>query len=318
LDLFYPLIAKSSAKRYINSMPDSPPKTESLLSQTKELLRQHELRARKRLGQHFLINAAILKSITRAAELSSQDIAVEIGPGMGVLTRELVAQCGYVIAVELDPKMIEILQAALSPQRNLSLINEDILEVEPRDLIRREKARFPATVTDSSKYKLVANLPYYITQPIIRHFCEAQLKPQVMVIMVQKEVARNIVASPGDLSILAISVQFYGRPQIVGYVPASNFYPTPKVDSAILKITFYSEPPVDVTSEKTFFEMVRAGFCAARKQLANSLAQGLDIPKAEVLSLIQKAGVDPQKRAENLTLEEWARLERIFAEARTR
>ncbi len=133
--------------------------------------------------------------------------------------------------------------------------------------------------------------------------------------MVQKEVAKNIVAQPGDLSILAISVQYYGKPEIVGYVPAGNFYPVPKVDSAILKITMYPEPPVKVTGEKSFFKIVRAGFCARRKQVANSLAQGLDIPKAEVLSLMQKAGVSPQKRPETLTLEEWARLEKIFTEA---
>lgn len=135
-----------------------------------------------------------------------------------------------------------------------------------------------------------------------------------MVIMVQKEVAKNIVAAPGDLSILAISVQFFGRPQIIDYVPASNFYPPPKVDSAIVKIEMYPQPPLVVTSESHFFKTVRAGFSAARKQIANSLAQGFDIPKAEVLSLIQKAGIDPRKRPETLTFEEWARLEQVFAE----
>jgi 16S rRNA (adenine1518-N6/adenine1519-N6)-dimethyltransferase len=124
------------------------------------------------------------------------------------------------------------------------------------------------------------------------------------------------VAGPGDLSILAISVQFYGKPRIISYVPASNFYPAPKVDSAILKIDLYSRPPVEVTGEKSFFKIVRAGFCAARKQIGNSLAQGLDMPKAEVLSLMHKAGVSPQKRAEALTLEEWAQLEKIFTEGR--
>jgi 16S rRNA (adenine1518-N6/adenine1519-N6)-dimethyltransferase len=135
-----------------------------------------------------------------------------------------------------------------------------------------------------------------------------------MVIMVQKEVARNIVAQPGDLGILAISVQFYGRAEIVDYVPAANFFPAPKVDSAILKITLYPEPLLDVTSSASFFKIVRAGFCARRKQVANSLSQGLALPKAEVISLMQKAGVSPQKRPEVLTLEEWALLERAFSE----
>jgi 16S rRNA (adenine1518-N6/adenine1519-N6)-dimethyltransferase len=136
-----------------------------------------------------------------------------------------------------------------------------------------------------------------------------------MIIMVQKEVAKNIIAKPGDLRILAISVQFYGKPEIMGYVPAGNFFPVPKVDSAILKITLHSKPLYHVTSEKNFFRIVRAGFCATRKQLANSLSQGLALPKSEVISLLLKAGIPSQKRPETLSIEEWARLENIFAEA---
>jgi 16S rRNA (adenine1518-N6/adenine1519-N6)-dimethyltransferase len=296
-------------------MNESESSERSLLPQTRQLLRQYELHARKGLGQHFLVNPAILHKILQAAELSSGDVVLEIGPGLGVLTRELVKHSGYVIAVELDAGLAKLLQENLSDCSNFSLINRNILDLEPQDLINREKDRFPASITDPEKYKLVANLPYYITQPIIRHFCEARLKPQIMVLMVQKEVARNIVAGPGDMRILAISVQFYGKPEIIDYVPAGNFYPVPKVDSAILKITLYPQPVLEVTSEKNFFRIVRAGFCAVRKQLANSLAQGLDIPRAEVLSLVQKAGVNPQLRPEKLKLEEWARLEKVFAEA---
>ena len=311
----YLLIANSASRLYINNMSDPSPKNESLLTHTRHLLRQYELRAKKRLGQHFLVNSSILGNIIRSAGLSPSDLVLEIGPGLGVLTRELAEHSGYVIAVELDAKMIELLQETLSSYRNFSIINRDILKVEPLDLIQQEKDRFPASINDPSKYKLVANLPYYITQPIIRHFCEARLKPQLMVVMVQKEVAKNIVSRPGDLSILAISVQFYGKPEIVDYVPAGNFFPAPKVDSAILKIEMYPAPSVDVTSEKSFFRVVRAGFCAARKKVSNSLSQGLDLPKAEVLSLMQQAGVSPQKRPETLTLEEWALLEKIFTEA---
>ncbi len=296
-------------------MPDDEsPRTESLLSRTRDLLREYELHARKGLGQHFLVNSGVLKNITHAADLSPQDLVLEIGPGLGILTRELVEQSGYVIAVELDPHMVELLQQTLSEYKNFSLIHKDVLEIEPQDIIEQEISKFPSSV-NPKQYKLVANLPYYITQPIIRRFCEAKLKPSVMVIMVQKEVAKNIVAQPGDLSILAIAVQFYGKPQIVGYVPAGNFYPAPKVDSAILKIDMYTQPRYPVSSEAHFFKIVRAGFCAARKQVANSLAQGLAITKPEVLSLMQPAGVDPQKRAETLTLEEWSRLEKVFAEA---
>jgi 16S rRNA (adenine1518-N6/adenine1519-N6)-dimethyltransferase len=295
---------------------NSPEK--SLLHLTKDMLRRYELRARKGLGQHFLVNPGVLKTITQAAHLSKEDLVLEVGPGMGILTRELVAQSGYVIAVELDTMMIELLQEVLGSVNNFSVINSDILEVEPLEIIEREKARFPSAIADPRKYKLVANLPYYITQPIIRHFCESKIKPQVMVIMVQKEVAQNIVAGPGDLSILAISVQFYGKPEIAGYVPAGNFYPVPKVDSAILKIEMYPEPPLPVTSEKNFFQIVKAGFSSARKQVANSLSHGLDMPKPEVLSLMRTAGVAPEKRAEDLTLDEWAHLENIFTEAKNR
>jgi 16S rRNA (adenine1518-N6/adenine1519-N6)-dimethyltransferase len=285
----------------------------SLLVRTRELLERYELRARKSLGQHFLINSGVLKKITAAADLSPTDIVIEVGPGPGVLTAELVKQAGYVIAVEVDNSMVALLKQSLYDADNLSLIAADVLEIEPQDLIQREKDRFPDHLKTVTNYKLVANLPYYITQPIIRHFCEASVKPRSMVIMVQKEVAKNIVAQPGDLSIMAISVQYFGKPQIIDYVPAANFYPAPKVDSAILKIEMYDRPVVEVTSEKNFFKTVKAGFSSARKQVANSLSHTLDIPKAEVITLMQSAGVDPQKRAEMLTLSEWAKLEKVLA-----
>jgi 16S rRNA (adenine1518-N6/adenine1519-N6)-dimethyltransferase len=291
------------------------PKSESLLSKTRFLLDHYDLQARKGLGQHFLVNSGILKNITKAAELSSSDLVIEVGPGIGVLTHALVEQAGYVIAVELDARMAKALEETLVPHTNYSIINKDILDLEPQDIIGQEQAKFPDEISNRSGYKLVANLPYYITQPIIRHFCEAKVKPRMMVVMVQKEVAQNIVAKPGDLRILAISVQFYGNAEIMGYVPAANFFPVPKVDSAILKITLYPKPRYKVTSEKNFFRIVRAGFCATRKQVANSLAQGLALPKPEVIFLLRKAGVSPQKRPETLTLEEWASLENIFAEA---
>jgi 16S rRNA (adenine1518-N6/adenine1519-N6)-dimethyltransferase len=290
----------------------------SLLSQAKELLQQYQMHARKGLGQNFLVNAAILDKITQAAALSPSDLVIEVGPGLGVLTRQLVIRSGHVIAVEVDSRMIEILQNSVGSNPNLSLIKGDILEVDPLDIIIQESPKFASNISRPFQYKLVANLPYYITQPILRHFCEARLKPSMMVVMLQKEVAKNIVAKPGDLSILAISIQFYGKPQIVAIVPAGNFYPAPKVDSAILKIDMYSQTVVNVTSEENFFRTVRAGFCAARKQLANSLSQGLELPKLEVLSLMQKAKVEPQKRAETLSLEEWASLEKVFYEVKNK
>jgi 16S rRNA (adenine1518-N6/adenine1519-N6)-dimethyltransferase len=299
----------------ISSMAETDPSNHSLLSKTRFLLDHYDLKAKKGLGQHFLINSGVLKNIMRAADLSSEDLVLEIGPGIGVLTHELVQQAGWVIAIEVDKKLAEALRETLVPHQNFSIVNQDVLEIEPRTLIKKEMSSLPASIQDCQKYKVVANLPYYITQPIIRHFCEAELKPQTMTIMVQKEVAKNIVAGPGELSILAISVQFYGKPQIMGYVAAANFYPVPKVDSAILKIALYPELPWQVDSSNNFFKIVRAGFCAARKQILNSLSQGLAISRSDVLNWLERAGVDPQKRAETLSLEEWASLERSWNEA---
>jgi len=288
-------------------------KAESLSAQTRRLLRHFDLKVRKRLGQHFLIDGEVLQLITSAAELTPADIILEIGPGLGVLTKELARRVGWVIAVELDSKLAVILKQTLASFDNVTIINENILHIDPATLLREQKAKFPPAI---SPYKVVANLPYYITSPVLRHFLEASVKPEIMIVMVQKEVAEAIVAEPGQRSVLSISVQFYGKPRIVSYVPAHSFYPAPEVDSAILRIDLYPQPVVAVTDEKGFFELVRAGFTASRKQIANSLAQGTGLPKTEVLALLERADIVPQRRAETLTLEEWAQLWRAFARAR--
>jgi 16S rRNA (adenine1518-N6/adenine1519-N6)-dimethyltransferase len=263
------------------------------------MLRHFDLKARKRLGQHFLIDEEVLQLITSAAELTPTDIVLEIGPGLGILTKELAKRAGRVIAVELDDKLAALLKQTLASFDNVTIVNDDILHIDPATLLPQ-----------SSHYKVVANLPYYITSPVLRHFLEASVKPKLMLVMVQKEVAEAIVAEPGKRSVLSISVQFYGKPKIVSYVPAQSFHPAPEVDSAIL---VYSQPAVAVTDEKGFFEIVRAGFTASRKQIVNSLAQGLKSPKPEVLALLEKADIVPQRRAETLTLEEWAQLWQVFA-----
>ena len=167
-----------------------------------------------------------------------------------------------------------------------------------------------------SRYKVVANLPYYITSPVLRHFLEASVKPQIMVVMVQKEVAEAIAARPGQMSVLSISVQFYGEPRIISHVPARCFYPAPEVDSAILRVDLYPQPAVTVSDEGSFFELVRAGFTASRKQIGNSLAQGLSLSKEKILPLLAEAQIVPQRRAETLTLDEWARLWQVFSRGR--
>ncbi len=290
--------------------------TEPLLAQTRGLLRHFDLRARKRLGQHFLIDEEVLRLIVSTAELVPTDVVLEIGPGLGVLTKELAKQAGWVIAIELDSKLAALLKQTLVSFDNVTIINEDVLQVEPAALIREQKTRFPPAIDNPFSYKLVANLPYYVTSPVLRHFLEASLKPQVMVIMVQKEVAEAIVAEPGQMSVLSISVQFYGQPRIISYVPAHCFYPVPEVNSAILQVALYPQPAVEIADKESFFELVRAGFSASRKQLANSLAQGLGLPKAEALSLLEKAGITPQRRAETLTLDEWAQLWQVFTQVR--
>jgi len=285
-----------------------------MLAETKRLLRQLGLQARKGLGQHFLVDEGVLERIVDAAELGPTDVVLEIGPGLGVLTRELAGKAGWVVAVELDTRLALVLKKELASFNNVAIVNQDILKTSPASLLEGLPPDFPGMGDGRLGYKVVANLPYYITSAVLRHFLEAQFKPRLMVVMVQKEVAEAIVAQPGDMSLLAISVQFYGRPDIISYVPASSFYPAPEVDSAILKIGLYPQPPVSVADREGFFGLVRAGFSTRRKQLVGSLANGLGLPKAEVLPLLERAGIISRRRAETLTLEEWARLWRVFAQ----
>ena len=278
--------------------------------ETKRLLRYLGLRARKGLGQHFLIDEEVLGRIISAAELSPEDVVIEVGPGLGVVTRELAPRVARLFAVELDDKLALFLEQKLAALGNVSVINRDILEVAPQTLLYGEPGGLPSAAGGLARYKVVANLPYYITSPVLRHFLEASPRPSLMVVMVQKEVAEAIAAGPGRMSVLSVSVQYYGKPEIIGNVPARCFYPEPEVDSAILRVSTYAEPAVAV-AEAGFFRLVRAGFTASRKQLANSLSQGLALPKDKVLPLLAEVGIDSHRRAETLTLEEWAALSRI-------
>ncbi len=289
--------------------------TGTLLAQTKGLLRRFDLRMRKELGQHFLIDEGVLRLVISAAELTPTDVIMEVGPGLGIMTKELARQAGWVIAIELDNKLATVLKQDLVSFDNVTIINADILQIEPAVVLQEQKAGFPPTINTPLNYKVVANLPYYITSAVLRHFLEASIKPQIMVVMVQKEIAEAIVAEPGQMSVLSVSVQLYGEPRIISYVPARCFYPAPKVDSAILRVELYPQPAVAVTDESSFFKLVRAGFSASRKQIVNSLTQGLGLPKAEVLPLLEKVDIVPQRRAETLTLDEWARLWQVFIQA---
>jgi len=260
-----------------------------------ELLRSHGLHPRKAMGQNFLVDAAALQRIVAAAELAADDAVVEIGAGVGTLTRLLAEQAGRVLAVELDRGLAAILHEQMAGLDNVEILQADILQVADLGL-------------PPHSYKVVANLPYYITSAVLRHLLSGQAPPRMMVVTVQREVAERIVAGPGEMSLLAVSVQFYGRPRIVAQIPAGAFYPRPQVDSAVVRIDVYDSPGAGLgpVEEAAFFRVARAGFSQRRKMLRNSLAGGLGLAPAAVEARLAEAGVAPQRRAETLSLEDWA------------
>lgn len=268
--------------------------------QVHQLLRNFGLEPRKSLGQNFLMDQRFLSRILEAAELSAQDQVLEIGPGLGGLTRALAERAGRVTAVELDGKLVAALKETLSDLPNVTLVNADILDLD----IGENMGRAP--------YKVVANLPYNITSVALRHLLGASPRPSLLVLMVQKEVAQRIVAEPGEMSLLAVSVQFYGQPRLVTKVPAGAFFPVPKVDSAILRIETFPQPMAAEADSPRFFSLARAGFGQRRKQLRNSLAHGLGLPTALIEERLRACALDPQRRAESLSLAEWGMLLRAF------
>lgn len=273
---------------------------DTALAQTRAWLRQSGLRPRKGLGQYFLVEPGVLSRIIEAADLVPQDTVVEVGPGLGLLTRELVARSGRVIAVEVDRSLALALPQLLGHPPNLTVLQADILSLDA------------AHLTCSASYKVVANLPFYIAAPAIRLFLESQAKPERMVVMVQKEVAQRILAQPGQMSLISVAIQLYARPRLIGYVSARCFYPVPKVDSAVVCLEVYPKLTLDVDAQG-LFRVVRGGFSAPRKQLRNTLAQGLNIPPEQTAALLAEAGIAPQRRPQSLSLEEWGGLYQVFA-----
>ncbi|MBI5942999.1 MAG: ribosomal RNA small subunit methyltransferase A [Chloroflexi bacterium] len=257
------------------------------------VLKRFHLRAEKSLGQNFLQDASALERIALAAEIKADDCVLEIGPGLGSLTRYLAVSAKEVTAVELDLDLLAPLQAVLKPYQNVRVVHGDILKLSISEIIKE---------TD---YLVVANIPYNITSAIIRHLLESANKPRRVVLTIQKEVAERICAKPGDLSLLALSVQVYGKPGIASIIPAASFHPAPKVDSAILRVDIYKEPLVPVELLKSFFKFTKAGFSQKRKTLRNSLSSGLHIKTSEAESLLASAGIDFMRRAETLSIDEW-------------
>jgi 16S rRNA (adenine1518-N6/adenine1519-N6)-dimethyltransferase len=261
----------------------------------KQILTHYGLEAKKSLGQNFISDENILARIAAAAELTPADNVLEVGPGLGSLTHQLARAAGRVVAVELDDRLLPILALEMGGYDNVELVHGDILEQEP------------AQWFGSEPYKVVANLPYYITGAILRHLLSAESKPQLMVMTVQKEVADRMTAVPGNMSLLSVSVQFHGRATIVDSLKAGAFWPRPGVDSAIVRLEVAPEPLVPVADEKAFFHLVRMGFSQKRKQLKNNM-RALGRSDEEVERALAEAGIDGRRRAETLSLEEWAKL----------
>ena len=275
------------------------PKTAPPLN-TANLLREHGLRPNKKLGQNFLQDPAILDKIVSIADIKASDTVLEIGPGLGSLTRHLALNAKDVIAVEIDKKIIPALRASLSDYANTKIVQGDILEIAPKEII------------ESPNYLVVANIPYYITSAILRHLLENDPRPSLMVLTIQKEVAERICAKK-KLSLLALSVQVFGTPEIAGKIPAGAFYPPPNVDSAVIRITLHDEPHIAPALLDEFFKLAKAGFSQKRKTLRNSLSSGLRIAPTDAESLLTRAEIDPRRRAETLTLDEWRNLTNIWA-----
>jgi len=266
------------------------------IRELRNFLYAHHIRPNKAFGQNFLVDRDVLQHIVEAAEVHGGDQVLELGAGTGVLTRELAKRARRVVAVELEREMLSLLAKTTHNYTNVEIMERNLLYVDPREIF------------GSDSYKLVANLPYYIASPTFRHFLESTNPPCLFVVMVQYEVAQRIVATPGDLSLLGISIQFYGDPKIIAHVPARAFYPAPKVDSAILRIDLKDEVPLTPEQRDSFFRLVQAGFSERRKQLHNSLAHGLHRKNADVQPWLLAANIDPSRRAETLSIEDWLRL----------
>jgi 16S rRNA (adenine1518-N6/adenine1519-N6)-dimethyltransferase len=270
------------------------------------LLRDAGLRPRKSLGQNFLIDESALERVTAAAGISPQDTVLEIGAGIGNLTRHLAAAARRVVAVEIDPALIPILLSVLSAYPNVSVIQGDILAQRVDRLMG---------AVEPDRYTVAANIPYYITSAVIRHLVESAARPARIVLTVQKEVAERICALPGKMSLLAVSVQYYGRPSLAGTISADSFFPVPEVESTIVRVDLDGAPIRDAQTSARLFRIAKAGFSQKRKKLRNTLSAGLRIPAARIEQLLAEAGVDPARRAETVSVDEWINITGVFGSA---
>ena len=280
----------------------------SSLEETKYILKKYNTKANKRLGQNFLINDNAIQEIVNAAGISAEDLIIEIGPGLGTLTSKLLEKAGKVIAVELDENMIKILKDRFKLYENFILINEDILKIDLKKLIEEN-------LNDLKNVKIVANLPYYITTPIIMKLLEDRLNINSITVMVQKEVADRIAEKPGEKLSGAItySVNYYAIPEKVTLVGKESFIPSPEVDSEVIKLNIRKEPPVKVENEEMFFKLIKVSFMQRRKTLLNALTNsGLITNKEKLKQVLEKMNLDLNIRGEKLTLEQYAKLANLI------
>lgn len=268
------------------------------ISNLKSLARKYKFWPKRLRGQNFLISKLVLKKIIRTAQLERNDKILEVGPGFGVLTQELVKRAKKVWAIESDPKMVKFLQEMLGDFSNLEIIEGDIFK------------RFSdlKSFLKNFSYKLVSNLPYNITSLVLRNFLSQKPKPSQLILLVQKEVAERIVARPGQMSLLSVAIQFYGKPQIISLVSKKNFWPQPKVDSALIKIDTLRDKELPSLNQELFFKIVKAGFSSRRKKLSNSLARSLGIKKEEIEEILIKIHLPLKIRSQELTLQDWQNL----------
>jgi len=268
----------------------------------KFLLSKHKIRPNKRLGQNFLIDKNALEKLVSAADINRGDTVLEIGAGIGTITADLAKLAKKVIAVEKDPALIPILKNTTEGFKNIEIVIGDVLKIEKLKIDWK---------LEIGNWKLAGNIPYYLTAPLIRKFLEIDTPPESMTLMVQKEMAQRICAKPPDMSILAVSVQVYAKPEIISYVPRSSFWPEPEVDSTILRIVPLIDANKKLTNADLFFRIVKSGFSSPRKQLINNLSNGLGISREQAEQWLLGAGIAPERRAETLTVEEWLLLAKL-------
>jgi len=283
-----------------------------MFKKVSDILRRYNIEPMKKLGQNFLINEGVIDKIIIAADLHDNDVVLEIGPGPGILTKKLVKRVKKVLSVEVDKKLYTIVRKEVNQHRNIQIINKNILDISNQNLCDMLYDMKNA----KGDYKVVANIPYSITSPILQKFTEQEPRPYLMVLLIQKEVAQRITAKAGQLSILGVAVQFFCHTEIIDTVPSSDFYPEPEVDSAIVRLKKHTKYTETINNNniniKDFFRIVKIGFSSKRKKLYNNFSAGLQITAQKAKSMLNSAKINEEARAQDLTIEQWIALAHIY------